>query len=185
MLRCYDDSAVMAQMEMHPGEIHVWRVQGLQSLAASRAVLRRYTSGALEFAHGPHGKPYLRDAPQLQFNLSHSGGVSLVAVALDVEVGVDIERLRPVPDCLAVAGRFLAPRDAAALAETPAVEREREFFARWTRAEAMWKARGIGLYGAGVALDGDWTVVPVEAGEEYAAAVAAERSGMTVEMQRL
>jgi 4'-phosphopantetheinyl transferase len=170
---------------IHPGRIHVWLAGRLPSRDALRAILGRYTAGDLEFAHGPHGKPYLRDAPQLRFNLSHSGGVSLVAVALDVEVGVDIERLRPMPDCQAVAERFLAPEDAAALAETPAVEREREFFIRWTRSEAMWKARGIGLYGAGMALDGDWTVVPIDAGEEYAAAVAAERSGMAVEMRQV
>ena len=163
----------------------MWLARRLPSRDALRAILGRYTAGALEFAHGPHGKPYLRDAPQLQFNLSHSGAVSLVAVALDVEVGVDIERLRPMPDCQAVAERFLAPEDAAALAETPAVEREREFFTRWTRSEAMWKARGIGLYGAGTPLDGEWTVVPIDAGEEYAAAVAAERSGMAVEMRQV
>jgi 4'-phosphopantetheinyl transferase len=172
-------------MRIHAGEIHVWLVPNMPSRAALRAILECYTAGALEFAHGPHGKPYLRGAPQLQFNLSHSGAVSLVAVALDVEVGVDIERLRPMPDCLAVAGRFLTPGDASALAETPAVEREWEFFVRWTRTEAMWKARGIGLYGAGTALDGDWTVVPIDAGEEYAAAVAAERSGMVVTVQRI
>ena len=175
----------MAQVKIHPGRIHVWLARRLPSRDALRAILERYTAGDLEFAHGPHGKPYLRDAPQLQFNLSHSGGVSLVAVALDVEVGVDIERLRPMPDFLALAERFLAPGDAAALAETPAVGREREFFVRWTRTEAMLKARGVGLYGAGVALDGDWTVVPVDAGEEYAAAVAAERSGMVVAVQQL
>jgi hypothetical protein len=84
-----------------------------------------------------------------------------------------------------VAERFFAAEDTAALAETPAVEREREFFVQWTRTEAMWKARGIGLYGAGTVLDGDWTVVPIDAGEGYVAAVAAERSGMVVEMQRL
>ena len=168
---------------IHPGEIHVWLARDLSSHDALRAILERYTAGTLELAHGAHGKPYLRAAPQLQFNLSHSGGVSLVAVALDIEVGVDVERLRPMPDCLAVAERFLAPEDAAALREMPAVEQEREFFVRWTRSEAVWKARGIGLYGAGVALDGDWTVVPVDAGEEYAAAVAGERSGMVVEMQ--
>jgi 4'-phosphopantetheinyl transferase len=175
----------MAQVNIRPGEIHVWLARNQPSRAALRAILERYTPGALEFAHGPHGKPYLREAAQFRFNLSHSGAVSLVAVAVDVEVGVDIERVRPMPDCLAVAERFLAPGDAAALRETPTVEREREFFIRWTRAEAMWKARGVGLYGAGTALDGDWTVVPIDAGEEYAAAVAAERSGMVVTMQRL
>jgi len=170
---------------IHPGRIHVWLARDRPSGDALRAILQRYTAGALEFAHGPHGKPYLRAAPHLRFNLSHSGGVSLVVVALDVEVGVDIERLRTMPDCLAVAERFLAPGDAAALAETPAAERGREFFVRWTRTEAMLKARGLGLYGAGTALDGEWTVMPIDAGEEYAAAVAAERSGMVVTVQRI
>jgi len=175
----------MGQVNIHPGEIHVWLARHLPSRAALRATLERYTAGDLEFVHGPHGKPYLRRGPQIQFNLSHSGGVSLVAVALDVEVGVDVERLRPMPDYLAVAECAFAPRNAAALAEAPAAEREREFFVRWTRTEAMLKARGIGLYGAGAALDGDWTVLPVDAGEEYAAAVAFERSGMAVTMRRL
>ena len=163
----------------------MWLVRSLPSGDVLRAVLRRYTDGAIEFVHGPHGKPYLRSEPQLQFNLSHSGGASLVAVALNVEVGVDIERLSPIPDCLELAARFLPPADAAALAETPAPRREREFFARWTRTEAMLKARGIGLSGAGTALGGDWTVLPIDAGEEYAAAVAAESSGMTVEMREV
>ena len=175
----------MAQVDLHPGEIHVWLARRLLSRGALRAILQRYSAVTLEFAHGPHGKPYLPDAPHLRFNLSHSGELLLVAVALDVEVGVDVERLRPMPDCLSLAQRFLAPEDAAALAGTPAPEREREFFVRWTRAEAMWKSRGGGLYGAGVSLDGDWTVVPVDAGDEYAAAVAAERSGMAVAVQQL
>jgi hypothetical protein len=55
----------------------------------------------------------------------------------------------------------------------PAEAREKEFFSRWTAIEAVLKARGIGLYGAGTEPDGEWTVLPVEAGRGYTAAVAA------------
>jgi 4'-phosphopantetheinyl transferase len=96
---------------------------------------------------------------------------------------VDVERLRPLPDCLAIAERFFPPTDAAALAGEPADRREHEFFRRWTRIEAVLKARGIGLYGAGAEPAGDWTVLPVNVGEEYTAAVAAARAGVTVQVR--
>jgi 4'-phosphopantetheinyl transferase len=172
-------------MALKPGEIQVWVARDLPSDQALGMVLAHYTAGDLEISRSPNGKPYLAGEIRLRFNLAHSGIVVLVAVALDVEVGVDVERLRPMPDCLAVAGRFFTPEDAAAIAEIPLAEREREFFRRWTRTEAMLKARGLGLYGAGTALDGDWTVEAIDAGDEYAAAVAAERSGMSVRVRRL
>ena len=171
-------------MRIHPAEIHVWLARGINSRAALAAVLGRYTESELQFDRGPHGKPCLLSAPEIRFNLSHSSGVLLVAVTLDVEIGVDIERFRPLPDCLGVAGRFFPPDDAAALAAVPAAEREREFFTMWTRTEAKLKARGVGLYGAGEALDGEWTVAAIDAGDQYAAAVAAERSGMTVTLRQ-
>lgn len=156
----------------------------LRSHAALRAILSRYTSTPLEFAVAEHGKPYLPAIPELWFNLSHSQELALVGVATDVELGVDVEHLRPLPDCLAIAERFFPPEEAAALAEVPADRREGEFFRRWTRIEAMLKALGLGLCGAGRALDGDWTVLPVEVGPGYAAAVAATRAGITVRVRQ-
>jgi len=170
---------------LHPGEIHVWRVAQLPAKAALHAILPHYTAAPLDFGANPHGKPYLCHAPEIEFNLSHSQDRALVAVALAVPVGVDIERLRPMPDCLAVGERFFPPSDAAALAAIPPDRREAAFFRRWTRIEAMSKARGVGLSGAGVPLDGDWTVESIDAGEGFAAAVAATRAGMTVSTYRV
>jgi 4'-phosphopantetheinyl transferase len=104
--------------------------------------------------------------------------MALVGVALEVGVGVDIEFLRPIPEHAAIAERFFPPRDAQALAATPAAEREGDFFRRWTRIEAMLKARGIGLYGAGAELEGAWTVCEIDAGDGFAAAAAAAGEGM-------
>jgi 4'-phosphopantetheinyl transferase len=145
----------------------------LRSHAALRAILRKYTGMPLDFATAEHGKPYLPAAPQLQFNLSHSHEMALVAVAQGFEVGVDVEWFRPLPQCMAIAERFFPPLEAAALADLALAEREQEFFRRWTGIEAKLKARGVGLFGAGAELDGEWCVVPVDVGPEYTASVAA------------
>jgi 4'-phosphopantetheinyl transferase len=159
----------------------------LRSHAALRAILRTYTGATLDFAEGEHGKPWLPTAPQLKFNLSHSHNLALVAVLWGVEngieIGVDVERLRPMDDCMAIAERFFPPNEAAALAEVPRAAREPEFFRRWTRIEAKLKARGIGLYGAGAELDGDWSVLPIDVGHDYTASVAASCLGLTLRLR--
>jgi len=116
----------------------------------------------------------------LRFSLSRSQGMALIAAALETDAGVDAERLRPIPEYEAIAERFFPPSEAAAFAETPAGGRERDFFRRWTRIEAMLKARGVGLYGAGEELAGEWTVAEIDAGEGFVGAVAAARAGMRV-----
>jgi len=203
----------MPAPELHPGEIYVWRLRldethfdwpaalpeelslaarfrspmlryrYLRAHAALRGILRNFTAAPLEFAAAEHGKPYLPGVPELKFNLSHSHEMALVAVALEVDVGVDVERLRPMRDYQAVAERFFPPAEAAVLAAAPPAARKREFFRLWTRIEAMLKARGIGLYGAGTDLAGEWTVEPIDAGARFAAAVAATRAGMAVRLR--
>lgn len=141
----------------------------LRSHAALRAIL-----GTSDFALADAGKPYLPASPSVKFNLSHSGERALVAVALDVEVGVDVEQIRPMPEWQGIAERFFPPSEAAELAG------ESDFFRRWTRIEAVLKARGVGLYGAGAEAEGEWTVAPIDLGPDYSAAVAAPRGGMKI-----
>ncbi len=152
----------------------------LRSHGALHAVLARYTDAPLEFAEAEHGKPYLPAAPEVRFNLSHSHERALVGVAREVEIGVDVERLRPMPDCLALAERFFPPSEAAAFADVPAGDRERDFFRRWTRIEAMLKARGVGLYGIGEEPAGEWSIAEIDTGRDagYFAAVAKPAAGM-------
>lgn len=152
----------------------------LRSHAVLRAILTRYTSAPLDFGEAPHGKPYLAADAELRFNLSHSGERALVALARGVEIGVDVERLRAMPDCTALAERFFPASEATAFAAVAAADRERDFFRRWTRIEAVLKARGVGLYGMGEELAGEWTIQECDAGEEYAAAVAAAQAGARI-----
>jgi 4'-phosphopantetheinyl transferase len=145
----------------------------LTAHGALRAILGRMTSTRLEFALLEKGKPYLPLTPDLRFNLSRSHDRALIAVSREVEVGVDVERIRPIPNYVAVAERFFPPD------EGPPVD-EIDFFRHWTRIEALLKARGVGLYGVGVPVEGDWTVQEIDAGAGFAAAVAAAGVGHKV-----
>jgi 4'-phosphopantetheinyl transferase len=128
-----------------------------------RGVLRRLVArylgadpAALRLAQGPYGKPLLADASDLRFNLSHSEGQALLGVARGVEIGVDIEAVRPLRDRDDVARRTFTAGENRALAALPPPLRDAGFFACWTRKEAVVKTTGIGF-----AFELDWFDVPV------------------------
>lgn len=123
------------------------RRQFIGARAALRRILAAYLEAApdrLEFTYGRHGKPSLGGAFKgsgLRFNLSHSSGSVLVALAQS-EVGIDLERIRPLRDADALAARFFAPSERQALQALPARARRQAFFAYWTAKEACVKAMG-------------------------------------------
>ena len=133
------------------------RADGLPSSAhrrrfvAARATLRqllgRYLGqepGAVVFACGAHGKPFLPPGG-LHFNVSHTQGLALYAIASAREVGVDVEWMRLQVAHERIAARFFAPEEREMLAQVPAEERRVAFYHIWTRKEAYLKARGDGL----------------------------------------
>jgi 4'-phosphopantetheinyl transferase len=175
-----------------PGEIHVWlhplSISGgeLELLSpgereraarfyfekdrnafiASHAWLRTLLGGylfadpgSIGFTFGKHGKPAIDGAP-LHFNLSHSGALAACAVTKDHQVGVDIEVIRPMPGL----------ED----------ERATAFFRSWTRKEAYGKATGEGLSAPVELASADWSLIDLDAGPDYAGAVAARGSNWTV-----
>ncbi len=122
---------------------------------AARAVLRGLLGHYLELppsgvplCAGPTGRPVLpsdfRDGG-VEFNLTHSGDRTLIAVARDRAVGVDLERLRRGVAHERLADRFFTPSEAEALRDVPPAVRPIAFFACWTRKEAFLKATGTGL----------------------------------------
>jgi 4'-phosphopantetheinyl transferase len=115
-----------------------------------RLILGRYTGaapGQLRFTYGAHGKPALAPGPggEVCFNVSHSDGLALYAVARGREIGVDVERLRPLPGAERIAERFFSIPEQAALQALPAERKLEAFYTCWTRKEAYIKARGDGL----------------------------------------
>jgi 4'-phosphopantetheinyl transferase len=116
-----------------------------------RMILSRYTGApppSLHFSYDDYGKPSLSresSGRHVYFNVSHSGGVALYAIANVREVGVDIEQVREDFAGLEVAERFFSPHEVEALCAFPSEERAVAFFDCWTRKEAYIKARGEGL----------------------------------------
>jgi len=128
----------------------------------------------VRFVHGPHGRPEVADHRWLRFSLTHAGDRALVALARDLQVGIDIESVSSRPEDLAVSARWLGPAQAAALASVPAAEQAAAFCAAWTRAEAQWKSRGCGMSGMGEFSPGeDLAVEAIDVGPGWVAAVAA------------
>lgn len=105
------------------------------------------TPDQLVLATGAKGKPDIAaPATRLRFNLSHSGELTLLAVAEGVELGLDVERIRPRRGLTAIARRMFGPAEAAELGELADPRRTQEFHRRWTRLEASVKALGLGLF---------------------------------------
>jgi 4'-phosphopantetheinyl transferase len=124
-----------------------------QRCIAARVVLRRLLGryagvhpAALRFAYGPYGKPELvplGGTPPVQFNLSHCGPLALLGVARNHRVGVDVERVRALPDLLDLESQLFAREALPRTAPEPA--RRNHFFHHWTRREAAGKLQGSGL----------------------------------------
>lgn len=115
-----------------------------------RTILGRYVGRApesLRFIYAERGKPALSpvERADLRFNVSHSDGLGLFAVARGREVGVDVEQVRPLPRSERIAERFFSLPETTALKQIPAERRLEAFFTCWTRKEAYIKALGDGL----------------------------------------
>jgi 4'-phosphopantetheinyl transferase len=127
-------------------EVHVW----LAAPAPGRleAVLGSYLGvppDAVRLARGPHGKPRLADGAGLRFNVSHSGGRWMVAIAHGREVGADVEELRPRGDVRELAEVGLPAAAAARVTQAAPAARDELFHRLWVAHEARLKCHGVGL----------------------------------------
>jgi 4'-phosphopantetheinyl transferase len=140
-----DERTAMARLNLE----HVRR-----EYLISRALLRTSLSAYADrdpkdwhFERNPYGKPALAASRLLWplcFNISHTAGLVICAVAWEGDVGIDVEALddgAAERDCVR---RF-------AVVERAALERDRRrgrasrFMDYWTLKEAYLKARGVGL----------------------------------------
>lgn len=151
-----------------------------------RVILGRYVGRAPEelvFVYGPNGKPRL-EGNEVYFNVAHSEGLALFAVTRAGEVGVDVERIRELPECEEVARSAFSPREFEKLQACPLPRRQTEFFRAWARQEAVLKALGLGLGEVkGTDVERGFAVYPLNVDEGYAAALAVaagDGSGQTI-----
>lgn len=121
--------------------------RGLMRLALGKMLGRDPRS--LVFSSSGNGKPVLgadQGPGNLHFNLGHSHGMGVLAIATHAEVGVDIERLRDISEWNSLARRYFHPEEVAHL-NSLGDDRDRleAFFHAWTRKEAFLKATGAGI----------------------------------------
>jgi 4'-phosphopantetheinyl transferase len=116
-----------------------------------RDILARYhhwEPEQLTFSANDYGKPALStdlSERRLDFNLSHSEDLVLVAVTWERKVGVDLERIRQGISSQVIARRYFSRSEFIELLGLPFEQREVGFFNCWTRKEAYIKAQGLGL----------------------------------------
>jgi 4'-phosphopantetheinyl transferase len=100
---------------------------------------------AWDWREGPHGRPEIaRPATALRFNIAHSAGLVVCALACEREVGVDVEDLTRPPIDQKMVRRYCAPDEIADIDAQGANWRDR-FLTYWTLKEAYLKARGVGI----------------------------------------
>jgi 4'-phosphopantetheinyl transferase len=96
----------------------------------------------------PYGKLRpLRDAHGVKvcFNVAHSDDLALIAVSHEREVGIDVERIRPLPGLDDIVAQYFATEEHRAFARATPEDRLAVFYRFWTLKEAYLKADGIGL----------------------------------------
>lgn len=161
-----------------------------------RHVLARYLDSEpedLRFSYNSYGKPSLAGEQRLQFNMSHSHEVGLVAVTRDAAVGVDVEHIRADFASDEIARRFFSRLEVETFNSLPQEDQVAAFFRCWSRKEAYIKAIGKGLSqpldGFDVTLAPDdpaallrtgdedtvtWSMCDLDVGSDYASALAVE-----------
>ncbi|PJK01533.1 4-phosphopantetheinyl transferase [Lysobacteraceae bacterium NML03-0222] len=106
----------------------------------------QYPAGQLPLYRDARGRPRLA-APlaDIDISWSHSGEKLLVACGKNIQLGCDLEYIRPRPNALKLARRFFHPQEADWLENLSPSEREMAFLHLWCAKEAILKAHGHGL----------------------------------------
>jgi 4'-phosphopantetheinyl transferase len=123
-------------------------IEGRRRYVVAHGAVRRIVGeyigappGELTWRIGRHGKPELDGVwTGVQVNLSHSGGLCLIALSDERAVGVDVQRHVPGLAVVAMARRYFSPEEAERVADA---EDPVDTFAHlWARKEAVSKAAG-------------------------------------------
>ena len=119
--------------------------------ARQRQLLGRYrdqSPAEVDFQYDGLGKPSFRGSQPAEgvcFNFTNSDQAGMLAVARDVELGIDLERLRPLQNLEGLAERFFTAAETEEILAAEGLTQRDLFFRCWTRKEAYLKAVGKGL----------------------------------------
>ncbi|MBS1947347.1 MAG: 4'-phosphopantetheinyl transferase superfamily protein [Bacteroidetes bacterium] len=104
----------------------------------------KYPAAGLEFSEGQNKKPFLRNsnACNLYYNISHSGGLVLIAVS-GSDVGVDVEKMSPDFSFNEVLEKNFSMQEIDFIEKSASPYKN--FYLLWTRKEALLKATSKGI----------------------------------------
>jgi 4'-phosphopantetheinyl transferase len=170
--------------------------QYIVSRAMQRQLLANYVGGhpsEISFGVVAMGKPTLSKPNDigLTFNTTHSGDLVIVAVTANRDVGVDVEKVRPITRALQVAKRFFSEIEYETLAALPEEQLDRAFLSIWVKREGTAKARGDSVWrGLASWKNGEleesthqWRVEPIPLGPEFIGVVVARGDDWKIVMR--
>jgi 4'-phosphopantetheinyl transferase len=118
----------------------------------ARGILRQLLSRYIDvepqkiiFSYSEHGKPFVDQQYNLQFNVSHSHGIALYAFTREPSVGIDIEYKDRQCDIDSIVERYFSSNEVHIIKNLTGTEKVQAFFNGWARKEAFLKALGQGL----------------------------------------
>ncbi|MBF0491572.1 MAG: 4'-phosphopantetheinyl transferase superfamily protein [Deltaproteobacteria bacterium] len=145
------------------------------SHAALQCLLKNYLDSEYPFVftENEYGKPFLAKN-SLQFNLSHSHELALIAFAKNTSLGIDVERIKENPNIPNIARRFFSVCEAEQLLSLPSAKQTDFFYRCWTQKEALIKALGLGFSESleGLNQNTEWYIQELSVHSHYKAALA-------------
>jgi 4'-phosphopantetheinyl transferase len=163
-----------------------------------RKILGEYLNSDPEqicFSYTRYGKPFLKqEGNTIRFNVTHSRGLALFAVACGREIGIDVEFIDKNFPVVKTAQQVFSPNECYQLQTLEPDLQAAAFFQGWTLKEAYLKAIGTGFSNPGSHYTGreipaapdsslgtarledgrDWTFANLAVDSNYKAALAVE-----------
>jgi 4'-phosphopantetheinyl transferase len=155
--RCYTaDAALLSDVELDRASAFYFerdRQRFVARRTALRGLLSRYTEidpQSIKYTVGPFGKLYLSDPinSEVQFSLSKAASLVVIAVCRRVEIGIDIEEMKPYANLAEVAQTFMTDSELDIFFRLENARKVRAFFQWWAAKESILKATGEGLQSA-------------------------------------
>lgn len=163
-------------------------------------LLKALAGEDIKITANKYGKPNV-DGSSLQFNLSHSGDLILLAFSLNKPLGIDVEKVWDSGDLKLIAAQNFHPKEVSAISKSSEELRSQAFFSCWTKKESVSKALGLGLtlplhsYSVSIEpFEGDWdlelpnqfpqkwTLTAFQPQEGYFAAIACPFPNMRIKV---
>jgi 4'-phosphopantetheinyl transferase len=149
-----DPASVLSEAERSRARqfrLELERERWIRSRSGVRMILGSYVGvlpSDVVFSYTQNGKPEISNQiglRKLHFNVSHSGQMCGLAVTHVNPIGIDVEKVRSVPEALDIARTLFSDAQYASLLATRTDQRMRMFLRVWTENEACLKALGVGF----------------------------------------